>query len=315
MRARSWARALLLLPVCAAWSVRERPNPLRPGATPPLARTSLPRTLLRLNGGAGADVHEHSVSAAVSEVPSEPFAGQKPGTSGLRKRVDVVMQPRYLENFVQSIFDVLGAEALSGKTLVVSGDGRYHNAAAIQTICALAAANGVGRVWVGVGGLLSTPAASAVVRERESGAAVGALILTASHNPGGPDGDFGIKYNVENGGPALEAFTNAVHARTESIRAFRKCEGLPEVDLSAPGRHVYIDAQVSPPRVIPRSTPQSENSTMREKCRVAVCAGGPSVLRGGGDRSHRGLRNPHPLALRPRCDTLPPRPARHVLRV
>ena len=111
----------------------------------------------------------------------------------------------------------------------------------------MAAANGVARVWVGVGGLLSTPAASAVIREREGGVASGGIILTASHNPGGPDEDFGIKYNVQNGGPALEAFTDAVHARTGSISAYRICDALPDVDLSTPARHLFTAADGGAP--------------------------------------------------------------------
>lgn len=198
--------------------------------------------LLRLHGGAAAAVDVHVASNDVTVVPSEPFEGQKPGTSGLRKKTKVFMQPRYLENFVQSIFDSLPEDELRGATLVVSGDGRYHNAEAIQTVCRMAAANGVSRVWVGVGGLLSTPAASAVIREREGGAASGGIILTASHNPGGPEEDFGIKYNVANGGPALEGFTDAVFERTKAIREYRVCDGVPEIDLSAPGRHVVIGA-------------------------------------------------------------------------
>ena len=197
-------------------------------------------SLLRLSGGAAVGVTEHVVPAEVTAVPTTPFEGQKPGTSGLRKKTKLVMQPHYLENFVQSLFDSLPLDGLVGSTLVVSGDGRYHNAQAIQTICRIAAANGVRRVWVGVGGLLSTPAASAVIREREGGAAYGGIVLTASHNPGGPDNDFGIKYNVQNGGPALEALTDAVYARTAAIKEYRTVAALPDVDLSSPGRHVFV---------------------------------------------------------------------------
>ena len=124
-----------------------------------------PRTALRLSGGA----QEACPAVEVTEVPTTPFEGQKPGTSGLRKKTVVFQQPHYLENFVQSIFDALPADELRGCTLVVSGDGRYYNQQAIQTICRMAAANGVSRVWVGRDGLLSTPAASAVIREREGG--------------------------------------------------------------------------------------------------------------------------------------------------
>ena len=129
-------------------------------------------------------------------IATQPFAGQRPGTSGLRKKVTLFEQPNYLENFVQSVFDSL--EGFAGKTLVIGGDGRFHNAVAIQTIVRMAAANGFGRVLVGQHGILSTPATSCVIRKHQ---AFGGLILSASHNPGGPDGDFGIKYNIGNGGP------------------------------------------------------------------------------------------------------------------
>ncbi|MDE2397989.1 MAG: alpha-D-glucose phosphate-specific phosphoglucomutase, partial [Burkholderiales bacterium] len=130
----------------------------------------------------------------IQSVPTQPIAGQRPGTSGLRKKVGVFSQPGYLENFVQSVFDSL--EGFAGATLVVGGDGRFFNDRAIQTILRMAAANGFGRVLVGRDGILSTPAASCVIREHK---AFGGLILSASHNPGGPDGDFGIKYNTGNG--------------------------------------------------------------------------------------------------------------------
>jgi len=152
----------------------------------------------------------------VRTVATAPFEGQRPGTSGLRKKVPVFQQPHYLENFVQSVFDSL--EGFAGRTLVVGGDGRYHNRTAVQTILKIAAANGFGRIMVGRGGLLSTPAASCVIRKHE---AFGGLILSASHNPGGPDGDFGIKYNVTNGGPAPERVTDAIYARTKKIREYR----------------------------------------------------------------------------------------------
>ena len=124
----------------------------------------------------------------VINTPTAPIAGQRPGTSGLRKKVEVFRQPGYLENFVQAIFDAL--EGFQGQTLVVGGDGRFYNDTAIQTIVRMAAANGFGRVLVGQGGILSTPAASCVIRKHK---AFGGIILSASHNPGGPDGDFGIK--------------------------------------------------------------------------------------------------------------------------
>ena len=198
------------------------------------ARPCTSRSVLRLSGGNVApsvELVEHTVPPAPTAVPTDPFEGQKPGTSGLRKKTTVFKQPRYLENFVQAIFDSLDPQSIRGGTLVVSGDGRYHNSEAIQKICRMAAANGVGRVWVGVGGLLSTPAASAIIREREDGVAFGGLVLTASHNPGGPDEDFGVKYNVENGGPALEGFTDAVHARTLELHEYQSCDQLPNIDL------------------------------------------------------------------------------------
>ena len=144
--------------------------------------------------------------------PTTPFEGQKPGTSGLRKKVRVFAQENYAENFIQSVFDV--AERPAGSTLVIGGDGRYHNRTVIQQAIRIAAANGYARVLVGQGGILSTPAASHVIRKY---GASGGLILSASHNPGGPDEDFGIKYNIANGGPAPEAVTEAIYARTQTI--------------------------------------------------------------------------------------------------
>ncbi|MBX3607782.1 MAG: alpha-D-glucose phosphate-specific phosphoglucomutase [Piscinibacter sp.] len=149
-------------------------------------------------------------------IPTQPFAGQQPGTSGLRKKVVVFQQPHYLENFVQALFDSL--EGAAGQTLVLGGDGRFHNRAAVQTILRMAAAKGFGRVLVGRGGILSTPAVSCVIRKHR---AYGGIVLSASHNPGGPEGDFGIKYNVGNGGPAPEKVTEAVHARTKELRSYR----------------------------------------------------------------------------------------------
>jgi phosphoglucomutase len=161
---------------------------------------------------------------------TSPFQDQKPGTSGLRKKVKVFRQANYLENFVQSVFDVLGAE-VRGKTLVLGGDGRYFNREALQIIVKMAAANGVGQLLIGQGGLLSTPAASCVIRKYH---AHGGFILSASHNPGGPDEDFGIKYNTGNGGPAPESFTNAVYARSKEITQYRIAD-LPDIDLDAVG--------------------------------------------------------------------------------
>ena len=152
----------------------------------------------------------------MTSVDTTPFAGQKPGTSGLRKKVTVFQKPHYLENFVQSLFTVLG-ESLHGATLVVGGDGRFYNRVAVQTILKMAAANKVGRVLVGQGGILSTPAASCVIRKHK---ALGGIVLSASHNPGGPDGDFGIKYNISNGGPAPESVTEAIYAHSQTLTSY-----------------------------------------------------------------------------------------------
>jgi phosphoglucomutase len=160
-------------------------------------------------------------------LPTQPYAGQRPGTSGLRKKVTVFQQPLYLENFVQALFDVL--PAATGQTLVLGGDGRYHNRVAIQSILRLAAAKGYARVLVGQGGILSTPAVSAVIRRH---GASGGIVLSASHNPGGPEGDFGIKYNVANGGPAPEALTEAVYQRSLQLQVIHSSDS-PDLPLDA----------------------------------------------------------------------------------
>lgn len=166
---------------------------------------------------------------SVRTVATTPIEGQQPGTSGLRKQTKVFMQPGYLENYVQSIFDAVGG--LDGKTLTLGGDGRYFNEAAIQTILKMAAANAAKKVLVGREGILSTPAASAVIRAKKTD---GGLILSASHNPAGEDGDFGLKYNIPAGGPAPESITAAIYQRTQEIRAYRILEA-GEVDLSRLG--------------------------------------------------------------------------------
>lgn len=177
---------------------------------------------------------------AIQTIPTQPFAGQRPGTSGLRKKVTVFTQPHYLENFVQALLDVLNASsteghALNGQTLVLGGDGRYYNRSAVQIILKLAAAKGVARVLLGRGGILSTPAVSAVIRRRQ---AFGGIVLSASHNPGGPEGDFGIKYNAGNGGPANEALTEAVYARTQELSELRSSDA-PDIDIDRLGlQHV-----------------------------------------------------------------------------
>jgi len=165
----------------------------------------------------------------ITQISTTPYADQKPGTSGLRKRVPVFQQPNYVENFIQSIFDSL--EHFRGKTLVIGGDGRFYNDVVVQKAIRIAAANGVGKVLVGQGGLLSTPAASHVIRHHK---AFGGIVLSASHNPGGPDGDFGIKYNVSNGGPAPEKITEAVYARSQVIDSYKIIDA-PDIDLSRVG--------------------------------------------------------------------------------
>lgn len=156
---------------------------------------------------------------SVRIVSTQPFSDQKPGTSGLRKKVPAFEKQHYLENFVQSIFDSISPPA--GATLVLGGDGRFFNREAIQTILKMAAANGFGQVLVGRGGILSTPAASCVIRKHKT---YGGIILSASHNPGGPDGDFGIKYNGSNGGPATETVTEAIFAKSKVITSYRILE-------------------------------------------------------------------------------------------
>ena len=166
---------------------------------------------------------------AIIEIDTAPFDDQRPGTSGLRKKVRRFQASHYLENFVQSIFDVLDTAA--GGTLVLGGDGRYYNREAIQVILRIAAANRIARVLLGRGGILSTPAASCVIREH---GAFGGIVLSASHNPGGPDADFGIKYNVANGGPAPADVTERIYARSREIGAYRMLEA-DAVDLDAAG--------------------------------------------------------------------------------
>ena len=169
----------------------------------------------------------------IKTIVTAPFKDQKPGTSGLRKKVAVFQAPHYLENFVQAVFDTIfdNAAAPPGSTLVLGGDGRYYNREAIQIILKMAAANGFGKVLVGQGGILSTPAASCVIRKYRS---FGGLILSASHNPGGPEGDFGIKYNTGNGGPAPEKITDAIFARSRELTSYRIMEA-PDVTLDQPG--------------------------------------------------------------------------------
>ena len=182
-------------------------------------------------------------------VTSAPIDGQKPGTSGLRKKTKVFTSENYLNNFVQSTFDAIKASGtdVSEGSLVIGGDGRYYNDVATQTIIKMGIANGVKRFWVGKDGLLSTPGVSTVIRERGPvwQKAFGAFILTASHNPGGPDEDFGIKYNCENGGPAPDALTNAIYDNTTTIKEYRICNDFPSIDIATVGETVVESADGS----------------------------------------------------------------------
>ena len=175
---------------------------------------------------------------AVLQIATRPFADQRPGTSGLRKKVRVFQQPHYLENFVQSIFNAIPDRA--GKTLVLGGDGRFYNREAIQTILRMASANNWGKVIVGRGGFFSTPAVSAVIRARM---AHGGIILSASHNAGGPDHDFGIKYNTANGGPASEKITEAIWTASKSLQNYRILDDA-DIDIDTDGTSILGEMQI-----------------------------------------------------------------------
>ena len=170
---------------------------------------------------------------------ARPFSDQKPGTSGLRKSSRQFQAPHYLESFIEASLRVL--PGVAGGTLVVGGDGRYGNRQAIAVIARMAAAHGVARLITTTGGILSTPAASHLIRQH---GAVGGVILSASHNPGGPDGDFGVKINGANGGPTPESITDAIYAATQTLDGYRICEGGSDPDLSTPGRSSIGDLQV-----------------------------------------------------------------------
>jgi len=165
----------------------------------------------------------------IQTVATTPYSDQKPGTSGLRKKVATFRQPNYLENFVQAIFNTVVGDRR--KMLVIGGDGRYYNLIAIQKIISIAAANGFQRILIGKNGILSTPAMSVIIRKRQ---AFGGIILSASHNPGGEDGDFGIKYNTSNGGPAPAELTEAIYVETQSLSSYKMAD-LPEIDLGRTG--------------------------------------------------------------------------------
>ncbi|HQH27190.1 MAG TPA: alpha-D-glucose phosphate-specific phosphoglucomutase, partial [Oligoflexia bacterium] len=179
----------------------------------------------------------------IRTVATKPFQDQRPGTSGLRKKTKVFMQPHYLENFIQSAFNALAeniAAPFVGKTLVVGGDGRYYNREAIQTIVKMAAANSFSRVLVAKNGILSTPAMSAVIRAQH---AFGGFVLSASHNPGGREKDFGIKYNVSNGGPAPEAITEKIFAVSKELSEYKIAEH-PDIDLNTLSSQLVINTEV-----------------------------------------------------------------------
>jgi len=181
---------------------------------------------------------QNKIPMDISTIATQPFTDQRPGTSGLRKKVRVFQTPHYLENFVQSIFDT--QMDLVGGSLVLGGDGRYYNRQAIQIIVRMAAANGVSKVIVGQGGLLSTPAASCIIRKYRTN---GGIILSASHNPGGPDEDFGIKFNTANGGPAPEGVTEAIFTRTREISEYRTLDS-GDVDIDTLGNHTVGETSV-----------------------------------------------------------------------
>ncbi|GME75939.1 unnamed protein product [[Candida] boidinii] len=175
------------------------------------------------------------MSYTITEVPTTPFKDQKPGTSGLRKKVSVFKQENYTENFIQSIYDSI-PEGSKDSTIVVGGDGRYYNNHIVQLIAKIGAANGVSKLIIGQNGILSTPAASNIIRTYPSDSKItGGIILTASHNPGGPQNDCGIKYNLSNGGPAPESVTNKMFENSLKLSSYKIIKNLPEIDLSIIG--------------------------------------------------------------------------------
>ena len=175
---------------------------------------------------------------AIKEIKTTPFKDQKPGTSGLRKKVKVFQQPHYLENFIQAIFNAIGGA--SGKTFVIGGDGRFYNSRAIQIIIKMASANGASALYIGQNGILSTPAASCIIRKHKLS---GGIILSASHNPGGPDGDFGVKFNIENGGPAPEQVTERIFEEACKIERYLISDA-PDLDLTVQGETVVEQTKV-----------------------------------------------------------------------
>ena len=193
----------------------------------------------------------------IRTVQTTPYLDQKPGTSGLRKKVPVFQQKNYAENFIQSIFNSL--DGFSGETLVIGGDGRCYNREVIQIAIKMAAANGFGRILVGRGGILSTPAASNVIRKYK---AFGGIVLAASHNPGGPTEDFGIKYNIGNGGPAPEKVTDAIYAGTRTIESYKIAE-VADINLDIEGSQDVAGMEVV---VI---DPVSDYAELMESCSIS----------------------------------------------
>ncbi|KAI0016413.1 phosphoglucomutase 2 [Xylariomycetidae sp. FL0641] len=176
---------------------------------------------------------------SVKTVEFKPFTDQKPGTSGLRKKVKVFQQPHYSESFVTSILLSI-PEGVEGSFLVIGGDGRFWNPEVIQTIAKIGAAYGVKKLLIGQNGILSTPAASHVIRKRK---ATGGILLTASHNPGGPNEDFGIKYNLANGGPAPESVTNKIYEASKNLTSYKMAD-LPDIDITTIGTKTYGNLEV-----------------------------------------------------------------------
>ncbi len=174
----------------------------------------------------------------IKTITTKPFADQRPGTSGLRKKVTVFQEPHYLENFVQATFNALGG--VEGQQIAVGGDGRFHNLEALQIIIRLAAANGIKKIMVGLSGILSTPAASCIIRKYRLD---GAFILSASHNPGGPEGDFGIKFNTANGGPAPEKITEKIYQESLGLTSYRTIDH-PDIELDQIAVFTLGDLQV-----------------------------------------------------------------------
>lgn len=181
------------------------------------------------------------MSVTIKTVATKPYTDQKPGTSGLRKKVVHFQQENYLENFIQSTFNALPADELKGSELVVAGDGRFWNKEASTTIIRMAAANGIRQITTGVNFLMSTPCVSMAIRENK---AYGGIILTASHNPGGPTEDFGVKYNISNGGPAPEGVTNAIFEHSTKIASYQITDETPQIDFSKVGSHKFGDLTV-----------------------------------------------------------------------